>query len=132
MNRVAANVRLGVTYGVGIGGTFALGSLVTAFVRGAGFLDDYRISLVGLIAFNLLGGAATGAIVGLLLPLAKRSAIGASAVGFVAMLPISLLGMLLVTPPGEWSDVVPLGAPVAAALLGGLIGPALRSQLLGE
>jgi hypothetical protein len=132
MNRVAANVRLGVIYGLAIGGTFALGSLITVLVRGATFLDDYRISLLGLIAFNLVGGAGTGAIAGLLLPLAKRSAIGASAVGFVAMLPISFIGMLLVTPPGEWREVIPLGAPVGAALLGGLIGPALRSQLLGE
>src|SRR5213078_3458222 len=78
-------------------------------VRGTGVLEDYRISLFGLIAYNLVGGAVTGAIVGSLLPFAKRNSLGAAGVGFVGMLPASIVGMLLVTPPTEWHDIVPLG-----------------------
>ncbi len=132
MKSVATNVKLGVVYGVGIGATFALGAVLMVLIRGIHSLTDYRISLPGLIALDLLGGVGTGAIVGLFLPFAARSALRASVVGFVAMLPFSFVGMLIVTPPDEWPKVIPVGPLVAAALLGGLIGPALRTQLLGK
>jgi hypothetical protein len=101
-------------------------------VRGAGVLDQFRISLLGLMLYDLLGGAATGAIVGVLLPLARRSGIGAAVVGFVALVPICFIGTLIVFPPEKWRDLVPATPLVAAALLGGLGGPALRSQYLNE
>jgi len=48
------------------------------------------------------------------------------------MLPASFVGMLIVTPSDQWDRVIPIGSLVAAALLGGLIGPLLRSYYADE
>lgn len=132
MSTLQSNVRLGTGRGLAIGGFFAAGSLLIVATRGMSVLDDYHTTLPGLLAFNLIGGAVTGAIVGVLLPLASRGAISAGLVGFVAMLPASVVGMLMVTPRGEWPNVVPMGTLAGAALLGGLGGPLLRSSYAGE
>ncbi len=132
MSDLQSNIELGATRGVTIGALFSVGALVMVLARGAGVLEGYRIGLLGLITYNLVGGAVTGAIVGSLLPLAIRNSLSAAAVGFIAMLPASVVGMFLVTPPNEWREVVPLGSLASAALLGGLGGPLLRSQDAGE
>src|SRR2546430_793846 len=149
MTTFRTNLGVGVTRGLAIGAFFAAGALVLRLVNGSRFLDDYHVSLLGLIAYDVLAGAATGAIVGSLLPLASRSSItgaivgsllplasrssiGAALVGFVAMLPASFVGMLIVTPSDQWDRVIPIGSLVAAALLGGLIGPLLRSYYADE
>ena len=132
MTTFRTNLGVGVTRGLAIGAFFAAGALVLRLVNGSRFLDDNYVSLLGLIAYDVLAGAATGAIVGSLLPLASRSSIGAALVGFVAMLPASFVGMLIVTPSDQWDRVIPIGSLVAAALLGGLIGPLLRSYYADE
>src|SRR3989440_10651494 len=101
MTTFRTNLGVGVTRGLAIGAFFAAGALVLRLVNGSRFLDDYHVSLLGLIAYDVLAGAATGAIVGSLLPLASRSSIGAALVGFVAMLPASFVGMLIVAPRSE-------------------------------
>jgi hypothetical protein len=132
MSDLQSNGRLGLNRGLAIGGFFAAGSLLMVATRGISVLDDYHTTLPGLLAFNVIGGAITGAIVGVLLPVANRGAVSAALVGFVAMLPASVVGMLMVTPHGEWRDVVPVGSLAGAALLGGLGGPLLRSSYAGE
>ncbi len=132
MSDLQSNIQVGAVRGVTIGAFFSVGALIMVLVRGTGVLEDYRISLLGLIAYNLVEGAVTGAIVGSLLPFAMRDSLGAAGVGFVAMLPASIVGMLLVTPPTEWHETVPIGSLVGAALLGGLGGPLIRSQDAGE
>ncbi len=132
MSDLQSNVRLGVSRGLTIGGFFAAGSLLVVATRGMSVLDDYHTTLPGLLAFNVIGGAITGAIVGVLLPVASRGAVRAAVLGFVAMLPASVVGMLMVTPQGEWRDVVPIRTLAGAALLGGLGGPLLRSSYAGE
>jgi uncharacterized membrane protein YsdA (DUF1294 family) len=126
------NVQAGIKRGLAIGAFFATGSVLLVLLRGPSALEGYRISLLGLITYDLIGGAVTGAIVGSLLPVANRNSGGAALVGFIAMLPASVVAMLLVTPSGEWRQVVPVGSLVAAALLGGLSGPLFRSQDRGE
>ncbi len=132
MSDLQNNVRLGISRGLAVGGFFAAGSLLMVATRGMAVLDDYHTTLPGLLAFNVIGGSITGAIVGALLPVASRGAVSAAVVGFVAMLPASLVGMLMVTPHGEWRDVVPVGTLAGAGLLGGLGGPLLRSSYAGE
>ena len=132
MTSFQENVQLGFKRGLEIGAFFGAGAVVLVLVRGPSALNEYRISLLGLIAYDLVGGATTGIIAGSLLPFASRGSLAAALVGFVAMLPASLVGMLVVTPSDEWSHVVPIGFPVSAALLGGLGGPLLRSFYAGE
>src|SRR2546430_4391343 len=72
MTTFRTNLGVGVTRGLAIGAFFAAGALVLRLVNGSRFLDDYHVSLLGLIAYDVLAGAATGAIVGSLLPLASR------------------------------------------------------------
>jgi|SRR6266550_6876547 len=132
MTDLQRNVRLGISRGLAIGDFFAAGSLLMVATRGRSVLDDYHTTLPGLLAFNVVGGAITGAIVGVLLPVASRGAVSAAVVGFVGMLPASVVGMLMVTPHAEWRDVVPIGTLAGAALLGGLGGPLLRSSYAGE
>jgi hypothetical protein len=132
MNDLAQRVRLGVTRGLVIGGAYVAASLVVVILRGPSVLEQFRMSVAALIAYDLLGGALTGAIVGVLLPLAERSGLGAAVVGFVSMFPVCLIGTLIVSPPEKWHEVIPAAPLVSAALLGGLGGPALRSQYRGE
>ena len=132
MTNFQRNMQLGLRRGIEIGGFFAAGAVVSVLVSGPKVLDQYRISLVGLLAYDLTGGALTGLIVGSLLPFASRSSIWAALIGFISMLPASLVGMLIVTPSDEWGSIVPAGFLVAAALLGGLGGPLLRSFYAGE
>ncbi len=132
MNRLGTNMRLGIREGLVIGAGYLAGSLVMVILRGPSILEQFRISLVGLVVYDILGGAATGAIVGLLLPLAKRSGIGAAIVGFAALLPICFIGTLIVFSPEEWHKLLPSTPLVSAGLLGGLGGPVLRTQYLGR
>ena len=84
--------------------------------------------VVGLVAFDLLDGAVTAAIVGMFLPAAKDSGLGADLVGFIALISVCWVGTLIALPPDQWHRMIP-GVPlVAAALLGGLGGPAVRCQ----
>src|SRR5438552_404530 len=117
MTTFRTNLGVGVTRGLAIGAFFAAGALVLRLVNGSRFLDDNHVSLLGLIAYDVLAGAATGAIVGSLLPLASRSSIGAALVGFVAMLPASFVGMLIVTPSDQWDRVIPIGSLVAGVTM---------------
>jgi len=133
MDALPANVRKGIRGGIVIGATWAVGGLIQALVRGPTFVhQQYNMSLFGLIAYNLLGGAGTGAIVGVLLPVASRSAVGAAMVGFVAMLPVSFITIAILAPVGQLHRYLPAVPLVMAAVLGGLGGPAIRSQSLGE
>lgn len=110
---------------------YSLIAVVGYVLRGDELRAQLHVGLVPVLAVYLVGACVSGSIVGLMLPIAQRSGLGAAVVGFIAMLPISAVVALLVVSP-EDLHIVPVLAVVQAAIYGGLGGPYLRSQSLDE
>jgi hypothetical protein len=114
---VGSNIRTGVREGLIYAAMFALVALSALLVRGPQVLSTYGLTPIELLAFYLLGGTSAGAIAGLLLPL-TRHPVGAIVVGFLAMLPTCFAGVLLVFPPIEWPQLIPIAPLIGAAVYG--------------
>jgi hypothetical protein len=81
-----------------------------------------RLGLSRVLAFYLLGGPATGALIGFLLP-RMRTTQGAIAIGLIVAVPIGVVTALLLAGP-QWSDrhtFVSVIITLLAGPLGGLL-----------
>jgi hypothetical protein len=83
--------------------------------QGAEDLRSGGLSAGGMVAVYVVGGLAGGVIVGLLLPLAKRSALAAMLVGYVAISPFTWAVAIAIT---RNSTVSPLKIAPITSLAG--------------
>ena len=112
-----ANVTAGIREGLVYAGLFAAVACASLVTRGPDLLAGYGLTIIELLGFYLFGGISTGAIAGLLLPLGRHP-IGAIVVGFLAMLPTCFVGVLLVSAPIEWPQLIPVAPLIGAAVYG--------------
>jgi hypothetical protein len=117
------NVRTGLAYGLGLATVLSCIVLVLVAVRGPQALRSYGIGLPLMLLGYYVSGVLGGAVVGLLLPLA-RWPLGAALVGVIAGSIVYALAGWLVTGQGERAAVLPgltlIGAAVGAAVGVGL------------
>ena len=124
---VRRDVRRAVTWALALAGLYSLYVVALFALRGAAPFKAVGLSLGAVLALYAGGALAAGAIVGVLMPLARWRA-GAAAVGAVAAIPF-VAGVLLavegpfpVTAARPWAKIL-----FVAATLGGLTGLVLWS-----
>ena len=117
----AERIRWGVSYGVFFGLIYTAIAVAMWIMMPVG-QDAPALELAAIIAIYVLGGVVAGAIVGLMLPLA-RSRLGAAGVGAVAMFPIAMavIGMRA-GPVWTWGSVEWWSIIISALVLGGGFG----------
>jgi hypothetical protein len=123
-DRLSDRVRWGAGWGLYLG-LGQCGLQLVAFAAG----KRPTAALWALLPVYLVGGVLTGGIVGVLRPWAD-SDLRAAVVGFVAMVPVTFALFLLIASPVDFRAFSPWMELITAALLGGLGGPFLRSQVL--
>lgn len=89
--------------------------------------QDLPGPLWAIIFTYAFGGVTTGAIIGLLRPWAVRSAFGAAITGFIALLPVSFAGCLVLVDRDAFRHSAPW-AEIVVSGNGLLFGPYLRSR----
>lgn len=99
--------------------SFTAVAVVLTLFTGGTILEKYGkgMGLVEVVVVYYLGAILAGAIFGGLAPL-KRTVLGAAFVGVVAMLPVGLMIIPLVAPPGMRVSFVVACAVVFALVLG--------------
>ncbi len=107
-----------VVYGVTMAGFYCVYVLALYLARGNTPFERVGYSLPTLMGLYVFGGVAGGAIVGVLLPLAKWR-LGASLIGALAGLP---LGFALYLTSGDYSTTSLALSLVTVTLIGGMIG----------
>lgn len=120
MSRVLDRMHRGIRVSLYYAGIyFALAVVQVAATKGR-VLGEWGFSLLGLVAFHLFAGVSTGLIIGLLAPLA-RFRVGAAAVGFVALLPLSFMMFSIMVPPEDKAGAMPW-LPLSFAAVYGILG----------
>ncbi len=102
---------------------------LSAVLGGGGLIARMGYTLPGLIAMYLVAGIALGAVVGVLLPLARKSSWGAIVVGAIAGAPLYAAFALPSESVETWLGYLPWY--VAFGSVGGAIaGPWIRKSML--
>jgi hypothetical protein len=130
--KTLSNLAWGLKWGLWFALFFSLVACLMAALTGGEILERQGLSLPATIAFYVGGGCLGGAVVGLLRPLTAWK-LGASLVGIVTMVPISLiLGSLLYGPLDQWDLNSRMGMAMFSVLLGGLGGHTLWERRKDE
>jgi hypothetical protein len=126
---LARNVRWGVTGGLEIAAVYCAWVLVVYALRGPRPFERQGVTLTTVLAFYVGAGAAAGALVGLLRPLAPRGEGSAYAVGLLAGVPVAI-GAALCTRglPSGWDATEVVVAAVMTVLVGLFIGRELAKH----
>jgi hypothetical protein len=115
---ILRNVRWGIAQGAKYSMFYSAWFAIAYVVVGVLLLAKGGMTVPLVFAFYLVAPICAGAVVGLLRPLG-RSLAGQMLIGFVAALPLTAIGALLVFPVDEWTKV---GWKFCLALAG-LMGP---------
>ena len=95
---VLRNLTWGSLWGLFLGGLYSLAGSAVYVLKGSSAADPGGVSLADIVSTYLLGGMAGGAIVGLLRPL-TRWRTGAAVVGVVALTPVCMGFLYLMSGP---------------------------------
>jgi hypothetical protein len=127
--RMAGNIVDGIKIGLMFTVVFSVMAVVV-FVISGGTVFDRSFSTLGLvIAAYLVGGIASGALFGLLRPLA-RWAVGAAILGVVAAMPAYAAMRFAVDGFTPWTADDTSTVLVLSSIIGGLGGLVLRHRLI--
>jgi len=117
-----ANVRWGVGWGLAFAVAYSLFVAGVYAVAGPARFMQRDVTLGSTVAAYLFGGAGGGGLLGLLRPL-TRSRFGATFVGVIVCMPVSL-GFLVAMhgAPTNWNENAIVAAAGTAVLLGAILG----------
>src|SRR5258708_2171777 len=104
----------GGSWGVLFGGACSMLALVQWLLQGPTLFDRHHLTLSGLVATYLIGGAVGGAIAGALLIVARWKA-GAAAIGVLTIVPLGAAIQFLTLGDRHWD-----GASTATLVIGAL------------
>ena len=121
------------TWGLAIGGFFALWAMVPALLGGSFtlVLRENELNVFVVAGVYLAGGALAGSTVGLLFPL-TRSRIGSAVLGTLALYPLSFGAVLILSSESGWDRSETITVVLGPILLGGVLGPMYRSIFIEE
>lgn len=115
-----ANVRWGIHEAWWFARRYLIYGIVLLVVGGPTLLKRNHITTIGLVALYLLGIPSIGVIAGALRPLCRTS-LGAACVGVVAVLPMILTTVMLVSPP-EFGIGLRAGVTLGFSAVYGVVG----------
>lgn len=103
--RILHNVLSGIRFGLAFAACYCAYVSLLYLVAGSAPFDSYGVTLPTVILVYIVGGVLGGAVVGLLLPLARYK-VGATLVGILAAIPVVGGAMLSMSglPPWEPAD----------------------------
>ena len=124
----AANIRWGIRWGTTLASIYSLLALVINGLSAGEAFSRKGITLGQTIALYMASGVIGGIVVGLLRPVMKTR-FGASAVGVVAAIPLSVgISILRSGSPSGWNDETWVPTLITAGVLGGLGAQVLWSE----
>jgi hypothetical protein len=127
--RVGENITDGVKVGLMFSAAFSLIALVIFVLSGGAAFDRSSGILIRVIAAYVVGGIASGAVFGLLRPLA-RWAIGAAVLGVIVMAPAYAGMRFAVQGFAPWTMEDTSTVLTLAGIVGSMSGIVLRHRLI--
>ena len=128
-SRIVKNIVDGIKFGLMFAGAFSVIAIVLFVLSGGSALDRSLTTLARVIGAYAVGGVASGAVFGLLRPLA-RWAVGAAVLGIIVAVPTYAGMRFAVNGFTRWTAQDTSDVLVLSSLVGGLAGVMLRHRLI--
>ena len=122
----------GAKWGIAFAAAYSAYALVVYIATGGAALRELHVTLLGVLVTYVIGGALAGAIVGIALPAARGSWIGAMLVGNLAIASVVTGGCVAMAGFPPWPPGYQFSFLVTTLPLGCYSGWLLRVRLLAQ